>query len=71
MNEINDLRAAAAHARRGELGALGWLGSLRGVRAFTTFAPDDPWPAVGAPLSRRLGRPRPGSPLTAVGLRRG
>jgi predicted ATP-grasp superfamily ATP-dependent carboligase len=71
MNEINDLRAAAAHARRGELGALGWLGSLRGVRAFTTFAPDDPWPAVRAPLARRLGRPRPGSPLPAVGLRRG
>ena len=71
MNEVNDLRAAVAHARRRELGARGWLASLRGVRAFTTFAPDDPWPAVRAPLTRRLGRPRPASPPPAVGLRRG
>jgi predicted ATP-grasp superfamily ATP-dependent carboligase len=71
MNEVNDLRAAAAHARRGELGAGGWLTSLHGVRAFTTFALDDPWPAVRAPLARRLGRPSPTFPLLAAGIRRG
>jgi predicted ATP-grasp superfamily ATP-dependent carboligase len=71
MNEVNDLRAAVAHARRGEVGVRGWLASLHGVRAFTTFDPHDPWPTVRAPLARRLGRPGPAYPLPAVGIRRG